>query len=124
MIYVILSGSFGESLTWVGNPAPPIPTIPAFLTASRISSLEERFQSIRGLYLTSSSRKSFSMMMLLTISPVTTRLGSIAFTVPDTDEKTGAETNPPASAIIWPLKTLSPLFTIGLAGAPMCCDTG
>ena len=29
--------SFTESLTWVGNPAPPMPTMPASLTADMIS---------------------------------------------------------------------------------------
>ena len=33
------------------------------------------------------------------MSPTATRLGSIAFTVPETDAWIGAETKPPASAI-------------------------
>ena len=49
--------------------------------------------------------------------------GSIPFTVPDTDECIGAETNPPASAIFCPAFTWSPFCTIGTAGAPICCDT-
>ena len=54
------------------------------------------------------------------MSPVATRLGSIALTVPETLEKIGAETNPPASAIFCPLSTISPTFTHATAGAPMC----
>ena len=49
---------------------------------------------------------------------------SILLTVPDTDENTAADTNPPASAIFVPTLTLSPRFTIATAGAPMCCDSG
>ena len=47
-------------------------------------------------------------------------LGSIAFTVPETELKIFADTNPPASATFWPTNTWSPLLTIGCAGAPMC----
>lgn len=45
-------------------------------------------------------------------------------TVPEMGVCIGAETNPPASATQSPRRTLSPFFTIGLAGAPICCDTG
>ena len=45
---------------------------------------------------------------------------SILKTVPLTDEKIGADTKPPASAIIVPTFTLSPFWTTGLAGAPIC----
>ena len=38
MTYSIFSGFFGESLTYVGNPAPPMPTMPASLTQRMISS--------------------------------------------------------------------------------------
>ena len=37
---------------------------------------------------------SFSMIMELTIEPVAVRRGSIPFTVPETDEWIGDETNP------------------------------
>ena len=50
-------------------------------------------------------------------------LFSIPFTVPDTEENTGAETKPPASAIICPSSTRSPFFTMHFAGAPMCWDS-
>ena len=35
-------------------------------------------------------------------------------------ENIGADTKPPASAILVPTFTLSPFFTIGVAGAPIC----
>ena len=38
-----------EILTWVGNVAPPIPTIPAFLTISIISSVVRAFGSAGAL---------------------------------------------------------------------------
>ena len=62
--------------------------------------------------------------MEFTISPVGTLLGSIFLTVPDTDAWIGADTKPPASAIFCPFKTVSPTATIGVAGAPICCDNG
>jgi UDP-N-acetylmuramoyl-L-alanyl-D-glutamate--2,6-diaminopimelate ligase len=45
-------------------------------------------------------------------------------TVPETLECTGALINPPASPMSVPTKTLSPFLTVGLAGAPICCERG
>ena len=45
---------------------------------------------------------SFSITMLITMSPEATRLGSMAFTVPETEEWIFADTKDPASAIFCP----------------------
>ena len=119
MIYSIASGSFGANFTCVGNPAPPSPTIPASLIAAKTSSLDiwsEGFVS----YATSWNSPSFSITIELTFAPAGVILGSIALTVPETELKMFADTNPPASATFWPTNTWSPLLTIGFAGAPMC----
>ena len=49
---------------------------------------------------------------------------STAFTVPEQDEMTLAETKPSASAMHWPTSTGSPFFTMALAGLPMCWARG
>ena len=36
----------------------------------------------------------------------------------------GEDTKPPASAILVPTFTVSPGFTVGVAGRPMCMDMG
>jgi len=79
------SGFFGESLTLVGKPAPPIPTTPAALILSKITSLV-RSSNFIGVYSTSLNSPSFSIMIELHLPPVANVLGSIALTVPDTDE--------------------------------------
>ena len=48
----------------------------------------------------------------------------IAFTVPDIDECTGDDINFTPSAIREPVFTLSPGFTTGLDGVPICCIKG
>ena len=52
--------------------------------------------------------------------PLTAARCSIAFTLPETEEKTGLEIKEDASAIFIPFKTLSPALTSGFAGAPIC----
>ena len=49
---------------------------------------------------------------------------STAFTVPEQDEMTLAETKPSAAPMIWPTSTGSPFLTMALAGLPMCCARG
>ena len=109
----------------MGNPAPPRPTIPASFTMLRISSFDRPDGSLSSptpstvLY-----SPSFSTTMEGTIAPLAIRLGSMAFTVPETEAITFAEMKPPASPIFWPASTWSPFATRGFAGAPMCCDIG
>ena len=79
------SGFFGLNLTLVGKPAPPIPTTPASLILCNTSSLESS-SNFLGVYSTSLNSPSFSMMIELHFPPVASVLGSIALTVPETDE--------------------------------------
>src|SRR5512147_1168947 len=44
----------------------------------------------------------------------------MATTFPETEECTGADTNPPGSPIISPFFTSCPIVTTGLQGAPAC----
>ena len=124
MIYSILSGSFGESFTRVGKPAPPMPTMPASPIRFRMSSLDISESGFTGAVSASLYSPSFSMTIQSTLLPVGLKCFSSAFTVPDTDAYTGADTKPPASAIFWPFNTWSPFFTAAMAGAPMCWDSG
>lgn len=57
---------------------------------------------------------SFSTMMEGTIAPFTIRLGSIALTVPDTEQITFAEINPSASPIFCPAGPCHPLLPVAL----------
>ena len=82
IIVSIFSGSFGESFTCVGNPAPPSPTIPASFTALMIASF---VFSVTGWKETVSYSPSFSTIMEFTLLPETVILGSIFFTVPETE---------------------------------------
>ena len=117
--------SFGVILTLVGKPAPPRPTIPACFTISRISALEREAGSLSSPNpSTARYSPSFSTMMDMTLLPFTIMRGSIFFTLPETEQFTTAEMNPPASAIFCPTSTSSPTFTSGFAGAPMCCESG
>ena len=94
-----------EILTWVGNVAPPMPTIPAFLTISIISSTLRRSGSA-GATTSSliSSWKSLSMMTDMMLPPIEYGRGSTATTVPDTDAWIGAP-RPLKSPIFWPILT-------------------
>ena len=53
MMYSILSGSFGDSFTYVGKPAPPIPTTPASFTLLIMDSLDNVVTSSTTSYSTS-----------------------------------------------------------------------
>ncbi len=64
------------------------------------------------------------MITLLTLAPVKLATSSMALTVPATEECTGAETKASVDPISWPTATLSPTFTTGELGAPMCCCRG
>ena len=67
------------------------------------------------------SSPSTSITTALPALPARSFTISIDFTVPLTDECTGAETKPVGLAISWPTLTLSPTATHGSAGAPRCC---
>ena len=67
---------------------------------------------------------SLSMTMQGSILPATVILGSMAFTLPETDENIGADTNASESAIFCPARTESPFATTGEHGAPICWDNG
>ena len=58
------------------------------------------------------------------MAPDTSIASPTLMTVPEIEEKIFAETKPPASAIIVPTFTLSPSFTMALAGAPICWLSG
>ena len=102
MIIVSISSTFfGESLTPVGKPAPPRPTIPEFLIISSISSLDKAstFSLSVPKPSTALSSPSFSIIMQSTTLPLTSCLFSIPLTVPETLLKIDAEIKALASAI-------------------------
>ena len=49
---------------------------------------------------------------------------SIALMVPEVGAWIAADTVPAGSAIFCPLRTLSPMDTQAMAGAPICCPRG
>ena len=119
----LLSGG-GDTFTWLGNVAPPIPTIPASFMIPTISSLLKSSNWPFGWTLScNSSLKSFSITTHWA-EPPGTSCCSIAITLPDTEEWTLHETKPCCSPIFCPNFTSSPTSTIGLAGAPICCWRG
>ena len=122
---VSISPSFlGLSFTCVGKPAPPIPTTPASLTSALISpASSSSIFLVCGSASTASYKPSFSTIIALTFIPVAVSLGSILFTVPETDEWILADMKACPSAIFCPISTLSPFATRGTAGAPICCDS-
>ena len=74
-----------EILTCVGNVAPPMPTMPAFLTISTMSATLNASGFLGALTSPlSSSLKSFSMTTAIMFPPMLYGRGSTAFTVPDT----------------------------------------
>ena len=92
----------GESFTFVGNVAPPKPTIPHSLIFSIIS-FESSFISFsilseRSIVSTHSSPSTVITTALQGL-PARSKTVSMPFTVPDTLECTGAEMNPFAFAI-------------------------
>ena len=121
---MVSTGFAGFSFTQVGKPAPPIPTIPASRMISMISSGVRLSRSLCGC--TDSCRvflPSDSITTAITSLPLVPCIrGSTATTVPLTLECTGALINPAASPIFCPTFTVSPIATIGFAGAPRCWD--
>ena len=63
---------------------------------------------------------SFTTTMERSVVPSTFSRFSIAFTVPETELIMLADTKPSASAMICPASTLSPFWTSGFAGFPIC----
>ena len=97
----------GLSLTYVGNPAPPMPTMPAWFTISMISSAVSSSMPLWGF--TESSIAFFLSFLMTTESTslpcVGWSLGSTAVTVPLTLEWMGLEMNPALSPIFCPTFT-------------------
>jgi hypothetical protein len=60
------------------------------------------------------------MTMASDLAPRALKICSMALTLPDTLEWIGAETAASLSPMSWPTLTVSPTFTTGLQGAPMC----
>ena len=96
MIYSISFGFFGANLTWVGKPAPPIPTIPASFIALRIDSFEPSQLNVSLVF---SYLSSFSITTQLTFVPLAIILGSIALTIPETAVPTDESCIPVASTL-------------------------
>ena len=120
MIRVSIRASFGgESLTCVGNAAPPRPTTPACWTASTISlgSSVSHSGTRRGRG-TCAENGSVVMQTAGVTVPSGWGLSSTPLTVPDTEACTGTETKPSDSATLSPRSTRSPALTIGRAGLP------
>ena len=113
----------GESLTWVGNVAPPMPTTPAARMAASNWAGSSAF-STGAMDASHSSRPSFSMMTEDTRRPPAIKRGWMALTLPETGAWTAALTKPSASPIFCPRHTRSPGLTSGLQGAPACCTSG
>ena len=115
----------GAYLTCVGKVAPPIPTIPFSARSCLISSGGSTRPLSRGVIVGSSvSWPSF----LMTIQAATVPLGRKRLSLPTTTPLTLAWilllTAPWASAIFCPRYTFSPGCTNGLAGAPICIESG
>ena len=109
------------SFTAVGNPAPPMPTMPA--SAMRASTLSG-VRSASGASVVCSSEKSFSMRTCSVFFPAKVMCVTMLFTVPATGENTFAESPSAALPISCPRKTRSPACTAGTAGAPICWESG
>ena len=104
-----------------GNPAPPMPTMPASRMRSMISSAvgEER-----GARKASSCAFDAVMTMYSASPPRPSGRVSMAFTVPATLAWTFAETPPAHTAMHSPRFTVCPASTTGRAGFPACCSRG
>jgi hypothetical protein len=121
-VSIVLPGG-GASLMCVGNPAPPMPTMPASET-SEISFFGSRLsQSGCGTIVsTHASWPSGSISTASAFAPVAVSASSTDLTVPEVGACTLADRKPPCSPIAWPRSTLSPFLTSGLAGTPRCCS--
>ena len=114
----------GESFTFVGKVAPPKPTTPHSLMRSTICfwSRVMSFTIVSVLSIVSThSSPSTSIVIVFTGLFARSFTIPIDFTVPLTEECTGAETKPVGVPINCPTLTLSPTWTQGAAGAPRCC---
>ncbi len=116
--------SGGESLTWAGKVAPPMPTMPASRNRSFISSGVRLSGSPFGKASSQASSPSGLMTTEGRALPDGCGRGSTATTSPEVDACTGTETNPLALPITWPFLTCSPSSTQTSAGAPICCESG
>ena len=109
-------------MIWVGNPAPPRPTMPLSRTALR----KDALSVISGICISSDSFCSLSHLISTALQtfPFAILKSLIAVTVPDTPECTGTEKNASVSPIFCPAETVSPTLTSGLHGAPIFISIG
>ena len=114
-----------ESFTGVGNAAPPMPTMPASPTRLRMASGSALRQSGMGVSGSAgASSPSASMTTHGSWVPAGPRQKSSALTFPEVGEWMFEETKLAAWPMSCPRLTVSPAFTTGVAGAPMCMASG
>ncbi len=109
-------------MTAVGNPAPPIPAIPAsVIIESRAAALvcSKSLMPNFSIHLSSPSLVISTQRAAIPDECATGR-DSMALIMPDVGACIAAETVPAGSAIFCPLSTLSPTDTQAIAGAPIC----
>ena len=112
------------ALMSVGKVAPPMPTMPASRMMVSRSSGERPSRVSWGTRVRSGvSRPSFSSTADSTGRPKGWGRGSTARTRPETEACTVA-LRPSASPIFWPRRTVSPGFTRGVQGLPICWSMG
>ena len=100
--------------------------MPASRTISTISSgVASGSGFAMGFMLSSMVRRpSFSMTTFVTGVPIALRRVTMARTVPETLAWTGHPSPPATSPSFCPIFTLSPTLTTGVAGAPICWESG
>ena len=116
----------GLSLTAVGNPAPPMPAMPASRMRSTNSEGAIVCHSGMPSHRIDSSAPSVSRTMQVSSSPDACAMGrdSMALIVPEVGACTGTLMTPCAWASTCPPSTASPTSTMALAGTPKCCRSG
>ena len=114
-----------RNLMWLGNVAPPKPTMPESLKLSTkvFLSLSRQLMGFKEVH---SSKPSQLKVMQVSGRPDGCGMtcSSIAVTVPEVGAWMAAETVPSASANNWPLSTQSPTLTNTLGKCPTCCRSG
>ena len=114
-----------RNLMWLGNVAPPKPTMPdnRKLSTKVFLSLSRQLIGCNGAH---SSKPSQLKVMQASGKPDGCGMtcSSMAVTVPEVGACMAAETVPSASANNWPLSTLSPTLTNTLGKCPTCWRSG
>ena len=103
----------------MGKPAPPRPTRPDSRTAAQSSSLLVTTGGFISSHILISP--SLSIVTPFVIIPFASLISPTAVTLPETVAWIGAETNLSESPIFCPTATVSPTFTRGVHGTPICC---